>query len=166
MLRTCSLLFAGVLIVVGWFVATTTSSLPGSVATHFGTGLLANGWMARDDYLVFSLAFSTLLPVFVAGVVGWLPRLFPKLVNVPNRDYWLAPERSAATLERLAVSGVSLGALLSIFMGGVHWVILQANAVVPPRLPAGAFWTVVISFLVLLTAWIGTLWTRFRNIDD
>jgi hypothetical protein len=26
-------------------------------------------------------------------------------------------------------------------MGGVHWLILQANAVVPPRLPADAFWT-------------------------
>ena len=164
MLRMSSTLFAVLLVVVGGFVATTTGSLPPSVATHFGGGYLANGWMGRDDYLVFSLTFSTLLPLVVAGIVGWLPRLFPHLVNVPNRDYWLAAERRALTFERLAISGVALGALLSFFMGGVHWLILQANALVPPRLPAREFWTLLIVFLVLLTAWIGVLWTKFRNV--
>ena len=166
MLRICSLLFAVVLIVVGWFIVTTTAGLPASVASHFGGGWLANGWMARDDYLVFSLAFSTLLPLIVAAIVGWLPRLYPNLVNVPNRDYWLVPERRTTMLDTLALSGVALGALLSIFMGGIHGLILKANAVVPPRLPAGDFWTLLIAFLVLLTVWIGVLWTRFRNVGN
>ena len=164
-MRIWSMLFGVVLIAVAWFVVATTGNLPPSVATHFGASYLANGWMARDDYLVFSLTFSTPLPIVVAGVVGWLPRLFPKLVNVPNRDYWLTPERSAVTLDRLAISGLALGALLSAFMGGVHWLILQANAVVPPRLPARDFWALLIAFLMLLTMWIGALWTKFRNVD-
>jgi hypothetical protein len=166
MLRIASMLFAAVLAAVGWFIVTTTRELPSTVATHFGPGFLANGGMARDDYLVFSLTFSILVPLVVAGIVGWIPRLFPKLVNVPNRDYWLAPERRAATLESLALSGIALGALLSTFMGGVHWLILKANAVVPPRLPANAFWTLMVAFLVLLTVWIGALWTRFRNVAN
>ena len=48
----------------------------------------------------------------------------------------------------------------------VHWLILEANAVVPPRLPANAFWTLMAVFLVLLTVWIGALWTRFRNVAN
>ena len=99
MLRLCSMLFAAVLIVVAWFIVATTGQLADPVATHFGSDYLANGFMTRDGYLAFSLAFSTLLPVIVAGAVGWLPRLFPRSVNVPNRDYWLAPERRAATLD-------------------------------------------------------------------
>jgi hypothetical protein len=57
------MLFAAVLAAVGWLIVTTTRELPSTVATHFGAGFLANGWMARDDYLVFSLAFSILVPL-------------------------------------------------------------------------------------------------------
>ena len=164
MLRLCSLLFALVLIVAGWFIVTTTGQLPDPVATHFGTGYLANGWMTRDGYLAFSLAFSVFLPVIVAGVVGWLPRLFPRSVNVPNKDYWLASERSAATFESIAVRAVVLGGLLAAFMAGVHWLILKANAAVPPQLPARLFWMMLIAFLIAFAAWIGAFWSRFRNV--
>jgi len=163
MLRLCSMLFAVLLIVVAWLIVITTKRLPDVVATHFGDGYLANGYMTRDGYLAFSLAFSAALPVIVASVVGWLPRLFPRSVNVPNRDYWLALERRDATLESIAIRAILLGGLLTIFMGGVHWLILRANAAVPPQLPAGAFWAMLIAFLVAFTAWIGAFWSRFRN---
>jgi hypothetical protein len=164
MLRLCSVLFAVLLIAVAWFIVTTTGQLADPVATHFGSGNLANGWMTRDGYLAFSLAFSTLLPVILTGIVGWLPRLFPRSVNLPNKDYWLAPERRAATFESIAVRAVALGGLLAVFMAGVHWVILQANATVPPQLPARLFWTMLIAFLAAFTVWIGAFWSKFRNV--
>src|SRR5215813_8923472 len=103
MLRICSILFAAVLIAVAWFIMTTTEHLSETVATHFGSGFLANGWMQREGYLTFSLTFATVLPAIVAGIVGWLPRIFPRYVNIPHRDYWLEPERRASTLESIAV---------------------------------------------------------------
>ena len=163
MLRLCSMLFAAVLLVVAWYIVSTSRQLADVVATHFGADSLANGFMTRDGYVAFSLAFSTLLPMIVAGIVGWLPRLFPRVANLPNKDYWLAPGRSDATLESIATRAVLLGALLAIFMAGVHWLILQANAAVPPRLPARAFWMLLGAFLVAFTAWIVAFWSRFRN---
>ena len=163
MLRLCSILFAAVLFVVVWFVATTTAQLGDPVATHFGSGFVANGWERRDSYLRFALSFSTVLPVIVALIVGWTPRLFPRFVNLPHRDYWLAPERRAATLETIAVRAVLLGALLSVFMGGVHWLILQANAAVPPRLPPNLFWMMLIAFLTAFAFWVWAFWSRFRD---
>ena len=165
MLRVCSVLFAIVLVSVGWFIVTTTPRLPDPVATHFGNGYLANGFMARNEYRSFSLSFSTLLPLVVAGLLTWLPRRFPQGVNLANKEYWLAAERSAATFASITVRAVVLGTLLSIFMGGVHWLILQANATVPPRLSASAFWAMLIAFLVLVTVWIGAFWSKFRNIN-
>jgi serine/threonine-protein kinase len=163
MLRICSMSFAAVLVVVAWFIVTTTGDLGDPVATHFDGGLLANGWMQRSEYLAFSLTFSAVLPLVIVAIVGWLPRLFPASVNLPNRDYWLAPERSAATFETVAVWAILLGALLSIFMAGVHWLILQANAVVPPQLPAKPFWTMLIAFLAVFAFWIWAFWSRFRD---
>lgn len=163
MLRICSILFAAVLFVVAWFVAATSGQLGDSVATHFGAGFGANRWEQRDGYLRFALAFSVVLPVLVAAVVGWLPRLMPRYVNLPHSQYWLAPERSAQTFESIALRALLLGMLLSAFMAGVHWLILEANAVVPPRLPAKPFWTMLIAFLTAFAFWIWAFWSRFRD---
>ena len=164
MLRLASSLFVVLLIVVAWFIVTTTRQLADPVATHFGAGYLANGWMTRDGYLAFSLAFTTFLPTVIASLVGGLPRIFPRSVNLPNKDHWLAPERRDSTLESIALRAIVLGGLLAIFMSGVHWLILQANAAVPPQLPPRLFWTLLIAFLVAFTAWIGAFWSKFRNV--
>ena len=39
------------------FVIYTTRYLPDLVATHFGGDNRANGWMSREGYLLFMLAF-------------------------------------------------------------------------------------------------------------
>ena len=164
MLRLCSSLFVLVLIVVGWFIRTTTGELGDPVATHFGNGYYANGWMSRDGYLAFSLAFSTLLPIAVVGIVGWLPRVAPRSLNLPNKDYWLAPERRDATFANVAAYAILLGTLIAIFMAGVHWLILKANAAVPPQLPAQLFWTMLCAFIAAFLVWIGAFWWKFRNV--
>ena len=59
-----------------------------------------------------------------------------------------------------------LGTLLSVFMGGVHWLILQANAMAPPRLPVQLFWTMLIAFLTAFAFWVWAFWSRFREIPS
>ncbi len=53
------LLFLLVLIVVPVVVYATSASLPERVATHFGPGGVANGFMSHGGYLTFMLAMST-----------------------------------------------------------------------------------------------------------
>jgi hypothetical protein len=165
MLRLCSMLFALLLIAVGWFIVTTTGQLPDPVATHFGTDNLANGFMTREGYLAFSLAFATLVPIVVAALVGWLPRRYPQSLSILNNAHWLAPERRDATFESVSVRGIVLGGLLAIFTAGVHWLILQANAAVPPKLPIRLFWTMLGAFVVVFVVWIGSLRSRFHGVS-
>ncbi len=127
MLRIAMTLFVLVLIAVGSFVVATTGHLTDPVATHFDRDFLANGWMTRDGYLRFTLAFATLVPIVVALAVGGLPRVAPRSVNIPNRDYWLAPERRATTLDGIAARACVLGALLAVFIAGVHALILRGE---------------------------------------
>jgi hypothetical protein len=163
MQRTSCPLFALLLIVVGAFITATTGQLPARVASHFGAGDLPNGWMSRDGYLVFMLGFGLLLPTIVVAAIGWLPRIAPRGINIPHRDYWLAPSRRDATLAALAVHACWLGCLLVLFIAGIHYAILEANASVPARLPADLFWMLMIVFLAALALWIGALFLRFRN---
>jgi len=160
------LIFVLIEIVVAAFIVATTGQLPDRVASHFGAGNLPNGWMTRDGYLAFMLAFAVLLPAIVVAGVGIVPLLSPRRINIPNRAYWLAPERRGATLATLAARACWLGALIAIFLAGVHYAILEANATTPPRLPADLFWTLLIAFAAGLALWIGTLYLRFRDVPD
>jgi hypothetical protein len=163
MQRVSHLLFVLSLIVVCAFIAATTGQLPARVASHFGAGNMPNGWMSRDGYLAFMLFFALAFPIVIVAAVGWLPRIAPRAINVPHRDYWLAPVRREGTLAALASHASWLGCLLVLFIAGVHYAILEANASVPQRLPAEYFWMLMIGFLAALALWIGGLFLRFRN---
>ncbi len=152
----------GVLLVaaVGYIVAT-TGSLPATVATHFDGNGRPNGWMTRDGYRVFMLAFTVGLPLFVAAAVGWLPRRFPRAVNIPSREHWFAPERRDAALAYLARHGCLLGCLMVLFSVAIHALILDAHAASPPRLASDRLLWMLAAFLIGITAWAFALFRRF-----
>lgn len=50
----------------------------------------------------------------------WLGRRSPGLINLPHRDYWLAPERREASLQRLGTHLSGLGLLLTLLVGGLY----------------------------------------------
>jgi hypothetical protein len=87
--RVSLLLFVLLLTVVTSCIVATTGQLPDPVATHFGHRNLPNGWMSHDGYVTFMLAFATLLPIVIVGIVGGLPHVAPRSLNIPNREYWL-----------------------------------------------------------------------------
>ena len=121
------LLFVLMLIVGPVVVWTTSTGLPARVASHFGRGGIANGWMTHDGYIAFMLAFIVLVPLVVVAATGLVPRLATSRISLPHRQYWLAPERKEATVGWFASHGCALGVLLILFMLGIHFLTLEAN---------------------------------------
>jgi uncharacterized membrane protein len=148
------------------FVIYTTRYLPETVATHFGAGNQANGWMSRDFYLLFMLSFMIGISSFVSLAVGTLPRKFPQWTNVPNRDYWLSVERRDESLKYLNAHGKRLGCLIVMMMLGMHYTILIANHMRPPMLPVSIFSSVLFGFVLALIWWIVRLYRRFPKPKD
>ncbi len=163
MRRVVSLLFPITLVGVFIYLLMTTPSLPERVASHFAANGRANGYMSRDGYEVFILAFAIGIPLFVVGVVGLLPRVFPGAINLPDRDYWLAPERREDTLGYLFGWACSLGSLLSLFIAAIHAAVMVANAYEPPRLPGTLFVILLVAFGVGMLVWVAALMSHFRR---
>lgn len=157
------LLFLLVLIVAPIVVYGTSAGLQERVATHFGSGGLANGWMRHDVYLAFMLLMSTLLPLFVVALTGFVPRIAASQIRIANRDYWLSPARRVETLAWLAGHASWLGIALTLFMVGMHLLIVRANEVRPARLDEALFFMLMAAFAVLILAWIVALTLRFRR---
>ena len=157
--------FAVCVAVAAAYLVATTGQLPAQVASHFGAGNAPNGWMTRDGYLRFMLAFGIGLPAVVAGAIAFLPRLWPNAINIPNREYWLTPARRKETIDALSAHGAWFGCLLSLFLAGIHHVVVEANRATPAALPAGLFFTLLAAFGLALVVWIGSLARHFRRRD-
>lgn len=152
------LLLAGV-----GFVLLSGRSLPPLVASHFSAGGIADGFMPRPVYLSFMAALVVGLPlvlVIANSSVRWID---PKYFNLPNRDYWLAPERIAATFAFLQRQAIQLALALAAFLCFVHWLVVKANAVQPPHLPETPFIAGSAIFLVAVLAWIWRYFRHFRR---
>ena len=163
MTRIAWLCYAFSAVVAAGFIVATTAGMPPEVASHFGLRHAANAWMPRDVYLAFMLAFGVGLPAIVAGVIAFLPRIRPDAINIPNREYWLDPARRQDTIETLSAHGAWFGCFLTLFLAGVHYVVLEANRITPPRLPVELFFALIAIFVVTLALWIVSLYSRFRH---
>ncbi len=146
------------------FVAATAGQLPPTVATHFGAGGAANGWMSRGGYTVFALALTVVLPLVLYAGFGWLPHRFERFVNLPNRDYWLAATRREGTIAWLRAAGTALAILAALLSIGVHAMILDANAKRPPRLDEPVFLAGLAVFVVGVVGVTIAVQRKFRRV--
>ena len=144
------------------FVVRTGGTLPDVVATHFGPSGAAIGFMPRTLYVRFMLIFVVLLPLALTFLVSRVLRLPSTRINIPHREYWLAPERRADTVGLLQRHMRFFGVLLAVFLCYVHWQVVQANRLSPPALDNTRFAYGLAFFMVAFISWIVVLRRNFR----
>jgi serine/threonine-protein kinase len=148
----------------GWLlvdIAILWPSLPERLATHFGFSGEPNGWSTPAQFV---RSTTTLLAVFGVLFVsaGWLERMPDRLINLPNKHYWLAPERRSATMATVRDWLRWFLVLLLTFLAVTITAVLRANLSGAPRLYVDPMFAVP-ALLVPLLAMIGWLYWRFRT---
>lgn len=141
----------------------TTLSLAEPVATHFDGAGHPNGWMTRSTYAIFMAAFGIGLPLLIMGLLRVVPIRSSKRIKIPNRSYWLAPERRAETLQFLNWHMAWLANLMVFFVIAIHHLVLLANAARPVMLPHAPLFFVIGCFLAGMAVWMALLYYRFRR---
>jgi uncharacterized membrane protein len=144
------------------FVTGTASELPLTVASHFDAAGQPNAFMSRSGYTRFVLCLVVGLPVIVVIILTTVYSRATDL-KLPNREYWLAPQRLDRTRSSLVAHGVWFGSLLVTLVCFVHWLELGANRQQPPHLSSQTFAAVLIAFLIATAAWVAALMFAFRR---
>ncbi len=147
----------------GLFVWFTSAGMPAVVASHFALGGVANGFMPRSTYTVVMSAVTVIVPMLIALSGRWIEALPVERINLPNRDHWLAPERRDATMASLSARSTVFAVLLAAFLCFVHWCVVRANRLQPPRLEEAMFLVGLLLFALATTAWLALLFLRFRR---
>lgn len=112
--------------------------LPERVATHFNLAGQADGWMSRDNQTRAHIGLVLFLAIMLEGLARLSPRLPDGLINLPHREYWLAPERRAATHAWLAGLIRLIGCVLMAFFLALFHLVYRANLSGTPMLTAPA----------------------------
>ena len=148
------------LIASGIFITTTSAQLPAMVASHFAASGMPNGFMSHDAYVRFMLAFALGVPLLVA--LSSIALKNPNArINIPNRDYWLAPAHRAETIAYLRRHIAWFGALIALFLAYVHWLVVLANRTTPAILPSADFKTGFLVFFMATALWGITMVGKF-----
>jgi uncharacterized membrane protein len=137
--------------------------LPDRVASHFGASGTPNGWMSKP-------AFFAMYAVIIglAAFVGfYAPRSIARKprarINLPNKEYWLAPERREETFAFCARYFAWYGCALLLILVLAMGLAIQANFSSPPRLPTRPILAVIAGFVVFNLLWVIRMLRYFSN---
>lgn len=140
--------------------------LPDPLATHFGSGGQANGWMSKDGFFVVE-AVLFLIMIFSFIVMPWL---FEKNkvsagINVPNKEYWLAPERIDYFYKYFRVSFLWFGVATLILLAGVMQLTFEANLQPVPVLNNTKFIILFGGYMTFVIIWMISFYRKFGKTE-
>lgn len=146
----------------GWIVIRLWPQLPPTVAHHFGGGGRPDRWGSLESLVVIMFVMSAVLVLCCHAVALLIARMPASMFNLPDRDYWLSPERADATRGTIATRLVVFGHISLLFASGLTHITLAANLSSPVRLP-DVFGYGLAAYLAITFAWAGLLFLRFRR---
>lgn len=159
LLYVCLLLFAvGLTLMMAFY-----PRMPATVAAHFTASGQADQWTSKQAY------FRALAGIHIglAGVLvatAWAMRYIPmRFINLPNKDYWAAPEREDETRERVCVYMFELACATVALFDAVIYRTFQAN-LRPDRSVGYWPWVVLGAYLAWMIAWAVRLIGRFHRV--
>lgn len=134
--------------------------LPEQVASHFNHLGEPDGWTSKINFMIFEVV----LLGFILGLFALISFSFEKmpfsLMNLPNKDYWLAPERRSETFrilkDNLAVMQI---ALLAMFIS-INQMAFRAN--IEQTNLSNASWLVIGAFVLFTLVWTYKLNRKFK----
>lgn len=117
--------------------------LPARLASHFDAAGRPNGWSSKPAYFALQAFIVVVLTLCFAALPGWLERAPARLVNLPNKDYWLAPERRVSTMARVASALTWFGCAGLVFIIVVASLVIDFNLGHERVLAATPIWTLL-----------------------
>jgi uncharacterized membrane protein len=141
------ILLIGLYLVLAAVAIGTEPMLPARTATHFDVRGIPDGWMTRRGQTASILGVAAFLVFATAGPLYLARHFSDSAVNLPHREFWLAPERRNATFDRICGIGVMLACLSLGLMISLQVLVVRANLRNPVRLPATEGFGLLIAFL-------------------
>src|SRR5215475_101650 len=138
--------------------------VPGMMATHFGASGAANGWQTKGQFFFIELVMLGVCILIGFGVPFFISKAPPSLINLPNKEFWLAPVRRDHTIAVLRIQMAWFACALLTFLIVVNQLVFNANEAVPHHLNGSQFTIAILTFLAFVAIWTIRLITYFSKV--
>lgn len=135
--------------------------LPAVMASHFDLEGQVNGWASKSEFMIAYASVVGIIGVLFVGLSLAIHKTPAWMINLPNKDYWLTPERQAVAYRWLSISMMWLGDVILACMIGIMQIIFLAN-LWPGWNPSTAFLVTIVLLLAVVLGWTGVCLYRFR----
>lgn len=126
--------------------------LPETMASHFDQAGRPNGFQSRGFFFGLMWGVVLLMVLAFVGIPRAIARINPRLLNIPNKEYWLLAER-VETLRRILNREMGwYGVVVIGFLVYVMQLVLQANLQRAP-LDSTLMWVGLAAFVVFTIGW-------------
>lgn len=163
-MRRTQLLLLGLVLVSLVAAALQWNSAPDRVASHFDAAGRPNAWSSRNEFYILQVGVTLGIAVIFMGTSRLLRSTPARWINLPNKGYWLAPERREETMDRLAsymdvFASATVLLLLVVFE-------LTSLASRGGGLSTNYFLPTLVAYLVFSAGWTVALFRAFTNVPD
>lgn len=135
---------------------------PEQMAAHFDIQGLPDRFVSKAEFFWFQV--QTLLVMILISLPLQLLFLVlpPGLINMPNREYWLAPERRAETVGRLSSFAAMVFGIILLVIQAAFEISAYANLQMPIMFNAHLMSMVMVAAVVLIGLMLIQLVISFR----
>jgi uncharacterized membrane protein len=137
--------------------------LPKIIASHFDGAGNPNGWSTKSAFFMIYwgiIALATVIFLVMPRFIAWLPN---SLINLPNKDYWLAMERRENTMSFIADQVAWFGIATLILAIFVIEVVIRANLPNTRYFSTTAVWILLATYGIFVLIWIIRFISRFSK---
>lgn len=140
------------------------AAMPGVMATHFGASGAANGWQSKNQFLFVEIILLAVCLFIGFGIPYIISKAPPSLINLPNKEFWLAPVRRDHTLAVFRIQMTWFACALLTFLIVVNQLVFNANQSVPRHLNGAQFTMALVAFLGFVALWTIRLISYFSRV--
>lgn len=164
--RLPKLLFVTLAVFAAGYFYSVYGTLPEVVASHFDAYGNPNGWASKQAFFVFAIVISVIPAVLVFVVPAIIKALPVDLINLPNKRYWLSPERSDQTLEFLTSHFAWFGCAVYALMLYVLDYAVRTNLHPEHRPDPNSMWIALMAFAGFAAVWSVLLALHFARTPE
>ena len=135
--------------------------LPIEVARHFGASGRPDAWDSKKVPLIVYLSTVAIMGVTFLGIGLAMPKLPNSIINLPNADYWLAPERRQRTLDYMLCRFLWLGSITMILLFYVFHQMFRVQLGKAAKL--NHIWLSMGAYMAVVAVWCIAIYLKFRK---
>lgn len=136
--------------------------MPAMMASHFDFAGQANGWMDKTAFMCVYAGVVVFIALLFFAMSLVMQKIPAWMLNLPNKDYWLAPQRRDDTYRWLGASMMWIGNATLLFIIACMQITFLTN-LRPAWNPSQTFMVTICAFVAVTLVWTGVYFYRFRR---